>query len=51
MGVSGFWSNAAKAQATVAELKGVNSILKPLEEALAAGRDIEALEELAREDE
>ena len=51
MGVSGFWSNAAKAQATVAELKGVNSILKPLEEALAAGRDLEALEELAREDE
>ena len=45
-----FWSNSERAQATVAELKGVNSVLKPLEEALAAGRDLEALEELARED-
>jgi hypothetical protein len=43
MGVSGFWSNAAKAQATVAELKGVNSILKPLEEALGGGAEIERL--------
>lgn len=45
-----FWNNSERAQATVAELKGVNSILKPLEVALAAGRDLEALEELARED-
>jgi peptide chain release factor 2 len=45
-----FWSNSERAQATVAELKGVNSVLKPLEEALAAGVDLEALEELARED-
>ena len=50
MGSADFWNNQEKAQATVAELKGINSVLKPLEEALAAGNDLEALEELARED-
>ena len=50
MGQANFWDNNEKAQATVAELKSVNSVLKPLEEALAVGRDLEALEELARED-
>jgi len=50
MSQGGFWDDNAKAQATVAELKAVNSILKPLEEALAASADLEALEELARED-
>ena len=39
MGAADFWSNAEKAQATVAELKGLNAVLKPLEEALAAGSD------------
>ncbi|MGI9177392.1 MAG: peptide chain release factor 2 [Pirellulales bacterium] len=51
MGEADFWNNQEKAQATVAELKGINSILKPLDEALAASGDLEALEELAREDE
>ena len=51
MSEADFWGNAAKAQATVAELKSVNSVLKPLEEALGVGQDLEALEELAREDE
>ena len=50
MGRPDFWDNNEKAQATVAELKSVNSVLKPLEEALAVGSDLEALEELARED-
>jgi len=50
MGQAGFWDDNEKAQATVAELKGVNSVLKPLEEALAVAADLEALEELARED-
>ena len=50
MGAADFWNDADKAQATVAELKTVNAVLKPLEEALAVGRDLEALEELARED-
>jgi hypothetical protein len=38
-----FWSNSEKAQATVAELKAVNSVLKPLEEAIAAGGDARIL--------
>lgn len=50
MSEADFWNNSEKAQATVAELKGINSILKPLEEALAAGADLEALEDLAREE-
>ena len=33
MGEADFWNNQEKAQATVAELKAVNSVLKPLEEA------------------
>jgi peptide chain release factor 2 len=51
MGQAGFWDDNQKAQATVAKLKTVNSVLKPLEEALAVAIDLEALEELAREDE
>jgi len=50
MAQAGFWDNNEKAQATVAELKSVNSILKPLDEALTVSSDLEALEELARED-
>ena len=50
MAESGFWGNAEKAQATVAELKGINSVLKPLDEALVVSDDIEALAELAAED-
>ena len=50
MGEAEFWNNSEKAQATVAELKRINSILKPLDEALGASADLEALEELARED-
>ena len=50
MAEAGFWDNPDKAQATVAELKGINSILKPLEEALAAASDVEAMAELAAED-
>jgi peptide chain release factor 2 len=50
MGQADFWNDSGRAQATVAELKTLNTLLKPLEEALAVGRDLEALEELARED-
>ena len=50
MGQPEFWNNNEKAQATVGELKKVNSILKPLDEAIAVGTDLAALEELARED-
>ncbi len=51
MGQQGFWDSSEKAQATVAELRGINTILKPLDEALGAAADLEAMEELAREDE
>ena len=50
MGQADFWNNTGKAQATVAQLKTLNTLLKPLEESLAVGSDLEALEELARED-
>ena len=50
MGQTDFWSNSEKAQTTVASLKALNSILKPIEEAIAVSDDLEALEELARED-
>lgn len=50
MGQIDFWSNSEKAQTTVASLKALNSILKPIEEAIAVSDDLEALEELARED-
>jgi len=50
MGQADFWNDTGKAQATVAQLKTLNTLLKPLEEALAVGRDLEAMEELARED-
>ena len=33
MSQAGFWDSSEKAQATVAELKGVNAVLKPLDEA------------------
>jgi len=46
-----FWNNSEKAQVTVAELKGITSVLKPLNEALEVSGDIEALAELAAEDE
>ena len=50
MGQADFWNNTSKAQATVAALKTLNTLLKPLEESLAVSRDLEALEELAREE-
>ncbi|MGA0041345.1 MAG: peptide chain release factor 2 [Pirellulales bacterium] len=50
MAEADFWNNSEKAQATVAELKGINSVLKPLDVALAVSDDIEALAELAAED-
>jgi peptide chain release factor 2 len=45
-----FWDNQEKAQATIGELKALGSILKPLDEAIAAGNDLEVLVEMAGED-
>jgi len=50
MAEAGFWNNQESAQATIAELKTLNSILKPLGEAIAATDDLKALVEMADED-
>lgn len=46
-----FWNNQEKAQEVVAELKGLKSVLKPLEAAVAAAEDLATMVEMAREDE
>ena len=51
MGQTDFWDHQQKAQATVASLKDINAILKPLDELLATGSDLEVLLEMADEDE
>jgi len=50
MAAADFWSNQEKAQVTVGELKGLRSLLKPLDEAIAASHDLEAMIEMAAED-
>jgi peptide chain release factor 2 len=45
-----FWNNREKAQAVVAQLKGIKAILKPLEEAIQGSDDLAALLEMAAED-
>ncbi len=50
MAQPGFWDNQEKAQATIAELKALNALLKPLDEAISAARDLQALMEMAEED-
>jgi peptide chain release factor 2 len=51
MAAPGFWDRPDQAQATVAELKGINSLVKPLEELLSGWDDLAALLELGEEDE
>ena len=50
MAEPGFWDNQEAAQATIAELKALGAILKPLDEAIAAADDLQALVEMADED-
>ena len=50
MSVANFWDSPEKAQATVARLKALSGILKPLSELLGAGEDLAALLEMAEED-
>jgi len=50
MAAPGFWDNQEQAQATVAELKALGAILKPLGTAIAGGDDLGALLEMAEED-
>jgi len=51
MGSPGFWDNQERAQATVAELKSLRSIVEPLAGTLKASEDLEAMLQLAEEDE
>jgi peptide chain release factor 2 len=50
MASPGFWDNQERAQATVAELKAVNAVLKPLAELIKSGEEIATLVEMAEED-
>src|SRR5438128_10121592 len=51
MGQPAFWDNPDKAQQTIQQLKPLNAILKPMEDMQTAIGDVEALAELAEEDE
>jgi peptide chain release factor 2 len=53
MAQADFWSdrNREKAQETVGKLKGLKSVVKPLEEAIRAADDLHAMIEMAAEDE
>ncbi len=51
MGGADFWANQEHARAVVAELKAIRALLKPLEEALKAADDLDAMIEMAEEDE
>ena len=50
MAEPGFWGNQETAQATIADLKAIGAILKPLDEAISAAADLQALVEMAEED-
>ena len=45
-----FWDNSEKAQEVVVELKSLNAIVRPLEEAVSAAGDLAAMLEMADED-
>jgi peptide chain release factor 2 len=51
MAQPGFWDHQETAQATIAELKSLGALLKPLDDAVASAADLEALIEMAGEDE
>jgi peptide chain release factor 2 len=51
MSAPDFWANQEKAQEVVAELKGLRSVLKPLEELARGADDLGAMIDLADEDE
>ena len=50
MSAADFWNNQERAQATVAELKGLNGIVKPLDEVLKADAELTTLIEMGQED-
>ena len=50
MAEEGFWNNQEQAQATIAELKALGAILRPLDDALSAAGDLQVLVEMTEED-
>jgi peptide chain release factor 2 len=50
MAAADFWNNSAAAQATVLELKGLNALLKPMDEVVKADGEIRTLVEMGDED-
>lgn len=50
MAAGDFWSNQERAQATVADLKNLRSIVLPLKESLEAAEDLDGLIEMLAED-
>ena len=50
MAEPGFWDNQEKAQATIAELKALGALLKPMTEAISAADDLRTLMEMADEE-
>ena len=51
MGQPGFWDDQDKAQELMDELKATKGVIKPFDEALAACDDMDAIMEIAEEDE
>lgn len=51
MGAPGFWDNQDRAQGVVAELKSLKAVVTPLAETLEAAEDLQAMLEMAAEDE
>jgi peptide chain release factor 2 len=50
MAQPGFWDNQEKAQETVAELKSLTAILKPMTELAGASDDVQVMLEMGDED-
>lgn len=50
MAAPGFWDNQEKAQSVVGELKGLKSLLKPLDEVIQGAEDLQVMLEMAEED-
>ena len=50
MAAPGFWDNQEKAQQTVAELKSLNALVKPLNEVVTTLGDLQAMVEMGAED-
>ena len=51
MAAPGFWDNQDKAQSTVGQLKSLNALVKPLDEASTALEDLQTMVEMGEEDE